>query len=97
MPGYINIVIVKFKHSIAPCPQHTPHTFTCPNYGAKTQFTPLPEKSNKLNVKGKLHVQEVVGTMMCYVRSVNLSLLVVVGAIMSQQETLTENTATTLS
>jgi hypothetical protein len=38
MPGYIERALLRFAHPHPSKPQHSPHAWTKPNYGAKTQF-----------------------------------------------------------
>ena len=97
MPRYIDRAIARFKHSVTPFPQQSLQTIICPNYGSKTQFNPPPDKSNNLNAKRKIHIQEIVCIMLYHARGVNLTLLVVLTTIGSQQVKPAENTAAALN
>jgi hypothetical protein len=51
MPGYIKAALQKYQHPAPARPEHAPHTWNPPIYGAKTQFvseaTPSPTLSDK--------------------------------------------------
>jgi hypothetical protein len=38
MPGYIVCALQRFTHSTPTHPQHAPHAWTAPSYGARQQF-----------------------------------------------------------
>jgi hypothetical protein len=38
MPGYIKAALHKYQHPAPARPEHAPHTWNPPIYGAKTQF-----------------------------------------------------------
>jgi hypothetical protein len=38
MPGYIKDALHKYQHAAPVRPEHAPHRWTPPTYGAKTQF-----------------------------------------------------------
>ena len=39
MPNYIEKALQRFEHPPPKSPQHSPHSWTKPNYGAKQQMT----------------------------------------------------------
>ena len=46
MPGYIQRALLRFQHVPAsPLPEHSPHPWQRPNYGAKTQFATVPDNA----------------------------------------------------
>jgi hypothetical protein len=53
MPGYIERALLRFAHPHPPKPQHSPHAWTKPNYGAKPQFTPPEDTSDELPATDK--------------------------------------------
>jgi hypothetical protein len=85
MPGYIDNLLIKFKH---PCP-HKPCLFpyTCLpiSYSAKTQLTPESDTSAILDDKRKHQIQEIVGSLLYHTRAVDNKLLVALSAIAAQQ------------
>jgi hypothetical protein len=38
MPGYIKAALHKYQHAAPASPEHSPHAWNPPIYGAKTQF-----------------------------------------------------------
>jgi hypothetical protein len=57
-----------------------------PTYGATTQSAPTPDSSPALNAKDTKHVQEVLGTLLFYVRAVDFTILTAIGTLASQQQ-----------
>jgi hypothetical protein len=55
MPGYIKAALHKYQHPAPARPEHAPHTWNPPIYGAKTQFvteaTSSPALSTKKSIK----------------------------------------------
>ena len=64
MPGYIERALTRFQHSTPHKPEHSPHPWHRPNYGAKTQFAALPDSTPVLNAADKLRILEVLGTLL---------------------------------
>ena len=54
-------------------------------YGNKAQEMPEPDKKNLLDAKGKLRVQQVVGSFLYYARAVDLTILASLSKIASMQ------------
>ena len=44
MPGCIERALARFQYSAGRSPEHAPHPWQRPNYGAKTQFAALPPR-----------------------------------------------------
>jgi hypothetical protein len=85
MPGYINNLLIKFKH---PCPQHpqcSPHKCLPIAYGAKTQLIPESDSSELLDDSRKHRIQEIVGALLYYACAVDNILLVALSAIAAKQ------------
>ena len=85
MPGYIANALKKFNHPTPVTPQHSPHSWTAPQYGAKTQLTNPVDTSAKLDPAGVKRLQEVVGTLLYYARAVDSTMLVALGTLASAQ------------
>ncbi len=85
MPGYINYLLIKFKHP-CPCkPQFSPYKCLPISYGAKTQITPESDTSELLDDSCKHHIHKIVGFLLYYARAVDNKLLVALSAIASRQ------------
>ena len=86
MPGYIERALTRFRHPFPKKPQHNPAQFTQPEYGAKVQYEPDADTSEKLDANGKKRIQEVLGTLLYYARAVDPTLLVTVSSLARQQK-----------
>jgi hypothetical protein len=92
MPGYIEKALQRFAHPLPPRPQHSPHAWTRPNYGAKTQYTDPVDDSAPMDSSEKTRLQEVIGTLLYYARAIDSSMLVSLGTLAAAQ---TKGTAET--
>ena len=86
MPGYIERALTRFRHPFPKKPQHNPAHFTQPEYGAKVQYEPEADTSEKLDTMGKKRIQEILGTLLYYARAVDPTLLVSVSSLARQQK-----------
>ncbi len=85
MLGYIDNLLLKFKHPHPTKPRLSPHTCLPISYGAKTQLTPESDTSALLDDKCKHRIQEIVGSLLYYARAVDKKLLVALSAIAARQ------------
>jgi hypothetical protein len=92
MPGYIERALLRFAHPHPPKPQHSPHAWTKPNYGAKTQFAPPDDTSDELPATDKTRIQEIIGVLLFYGRAVDSTIITALGTIASQQASPTAKT-----
>jgi hypothetical protein len=93
MNGYIAKALQRFTHPTPTRPQHSPHAWTKPQYGAKTQMTKEPDVSPPLDKAGIQRLQEVIGTLLFYARAIDSTMLVPLGTLVSAQSQGTEATA----
>jgi hypothetical protein len=91
MPGYVQKALQKFEHPLPKKPQHSPHRWTKPQYGAKQQMTEH-DTSAPLDKAGIKHIQGITGTFLYYARGVDPTMMVAVNAIASAQSNGTEAT-----
>ena len=96
MPGYIERALKRFQHAAPSRPNHSPHPWTKPNYGAKTQYATGPDLSPKLDASDTTHIQEVLGTLLYYARAVDGTMLVAIGTLATEQSRGTEATLANL-
>jgi hypothetical protein len=93
MPGYIKASLHKYQHPAPAHPEHAPHTWNPPIYGAKMQFvneaTPSPALSNKDVNK----LQQLTGKLLYYARAVDPTLLMLINVLASEQSNATAVTA----
>ena len=82
MPGYIDRALQRFQHDAPRTPEHSPHPWQRPNYGAKTQFATLPDATSPaLDAADKLRILEVLGTLLFYARAIDSTLLTAIGEL----------------
>jgi hypothetical protein len=92
MPGYIERALLRFQHPMPTKPEHSPHPWQKPNYGAKTQFALLPDATAALDATDKRRVLEVLGTLLFYARTIDSTLLTTIGELATEQSEGTETT-----
>jgi Reverse transcriptase (RNA-dependent DNA polymerase) len=96
MPGYVAKALHRFTHPDPSRPQHAPHPWTTPNYGASVQYAEPEDTSPPLDKHGTKRLQEVIGTFLFYGRAVDNTMLTALGTIASSQSSGTERTMDTL-
>jgi hypothetical protein len=90
MPGYIKTQLLKYKHIVSSCPQHCPYSPESKKYGSETQ-SPLPlDTLQTLNKKEIKVVQRIVGSIMYYAWAVDMTVLMALSTIASEQMKRTE-------
>jgi hypothetical protein len=97
MPGYIERALARFQHSAGRSPEHAPHPWQRPNYGAKTQFAALPDESPALDAADKTRILEVLGTLLFYARAIDSTMLTAIGELATEQSQATKSTMDKLS
>jgi hypothetical protein len=97
MPGYIARALQRFQHPTPPHPEHSPHEWQRPNYGAKTQYATTPDTAAALNATDKLRIMEVLGTLLYYGRAIDSTLLTAIGKLATEQSSGTKTTMTKLT
>ena len=92
MQGYVNKVLQRFTLPSLFKPHHSPHAHVYPKYGTRIQHTGPPDISPPLSPKETTTVQEIIGTLLCYDRAVDLTLYVdlgTLGSVQTKQTTIT--------
>jgi hypothetical protein len=87
MPGYVAKALRRFQHDPPKRPEHSPHPWTAPNYGASTQMTAPTDTSPPLDPAAKLRLQEILGTLLFYARAIDCTMLVALSALASAKTT----------
>jgi hypothetical protein len=93
MPGYIKSALRKYQHAAPARPEHAPHTWNPPIYGAKTQFVGDETISPALSDKDANKLQQLTGTLLYYVRAIYPTLTMPINVLASEQSKATEVTA----
>ena len=96
MPGYIEKVLKRFQNTAKGRKQHSPHEWRVPMYGKTTQFV-TNNTSPPVPTSAKKHVQQFVGALLYYALALDLTILVALGSIASQQANPTEKTMSELT
>ena len=68
-----------------PRPQHYPHKWLAPTYGAKLQYSPNSTTAPKLDKCGITCVQSIAGTFLYIARTVDPTMLVTLNKIGAEQ------------
>ncbi len=91
MPGYIKKLLHKYKHKMPKKPQHCPYTPEPKQYGAEAQ-APLPaDISPKIFDDEIKEIQRVIGSILYYVQVVDITVLMALSSIASEQTQGTTN------
>ncbi len=92
MPGYIQILLLKYKHCMPAKPQHCPYAPAPKQYGAAAQF-PFPVNvSPKLSPDEIKEIQWVIGSILYYAHAVDITVLMALSSIAIKQSKGTTNT-----
>ena len=95
MPGYIQRLLQKYYH-IAKQKQHFPYQPMPKKYG-KAAHEVIPEDTSAiLDDKRKQRIQQIVGSILYYARAVDLTVLMALSTIASDQSKATEKTEQTV-
>jgi hypothetical protein len=92
MPNYIHKALQRFEHPTPKKPQHSPHSWIKPNYGAKKQMTTEPDTGTLLDPKQVKRLQQIIGVLLYYARAVDSTMLVALGSLAAAQTKATTNT-----
>jgi hypothetical protein len=79
MPGYVEKALHRFTHPDPTKPQHAPHPWIAPEYGASIQYAGPEDTSTPLNKAGITRLQQIIGTFLFYGRAVDNTMLVALG------------------
>jgi hypothetical protein len=93
MPGYIKAALHKYQHPSPARPEHAPHTWNLPIYGAKTQFVNDETTSPTLSDKDVNKLQQLTGTLLYYARAVDPTLIMPINVLASGQSNATDVTS----
>ena len=91
MSKYVSNALHRLQHQMPKRPQHAPHPYTKPAYGQKVQFA-LPQNDNEtlLPESAKKTIQQIIGIFLYYGLALDLTMLVALGTLASQQSKPTE-------
>jgi hypothetical protein len=87
MPGYIKAALHKYQHPSPARPEHAPHTWNPPIYGAKTQFVNETTPSPNLSDKDVNKPQQLTGTLLYYARAFDPTLIMPINVWLQNSQT----------
>jgi hypothetical protein len=85
IPGYIENLLLNFKHPCPLKPRLSPYTCLLIFYSTKTQFSPDEDISELLDDARKHRIQEIISSLLYYACAVDNKLLVALSAIAAKQ------------
>ena len=86
------MALLKSQHPAPKRPQHAPHSWAKPTYGAQVQYAQYDNSSPLLSSKTINVVQHIVGTLLYYSIAVDPTMLTALGSIAAQQSKIMEKT-----
>ena len=92
MPGYIKKALQRYKHEISARRQDAPYTAAPRIYGAAAQAPSKDDDSPEATKNKVKHIQQVMGTILYYARAVDITVLMALSTIASEQATATKTT-----
>ena len=92
MPNYVRKALESFHNPMPTRPQHSPHKWLAPTYGAKVQYSPNASTAPKLVKRGITHVQIIAITFLYIARAVDPTILVALNTIGAEQALSTTDT-----
>jgi hypothetical protein len=93
MPGYIKAALHKYQHAAPTRPEHAPHTWNPPVYGAKTQYVEDENNSPALSAKDVNKLQQLTGTLLYYARAMDPTLIMPINMLAYEQTKATSDTS----
>jgi hypothetical protein len=93
MSGYVKAALHKYQHASPTRPEHAPHTWNSPVYGAKTQYVEDQNNSPALSTKDVNKLQQLTGTLLYYARAVYPTIIMPINVLASEQTKATADTA----
>ena len=93
MLNYVQHALRRLQHSLPTRLQHAPHRHNKPVYGQKMQFAEPQDDSRKvfLSASAKNLIQKIIGFFLYYVITLDLTMLVALGTLATQQSKPTES------
>ena len=81
LPEYVKKDLDRLQYPKPKKPQYSPHRWTVPTYVKRLQMTLDPENSEPLDKKPTKIIQSIAGTIICYARSVDTTILQAINEI----------------
>jgi hypothetical protein len=85
MPGYVDKLLARFEHTPPHKPQHSPHIASTRKFGNDAQ-EPVEHDDLPILPPARItRIQQIIGTILYYARAVDLTTLVALSSIASEQ------------
>eukprot|EP00957_Ditylum_brightwellii_P131626 10038395-Ditylum_brightwellii.AAC.1 len=75
IPGYILVVLTRFKHKWPSRDEYAPHEYEIPRYTRGPQMAQIVEDLPQIPPEWKTRIQQVLGTLLFYARPVDPTML----------------------
>jgi hypothetical protein len=92
MPGYVKKKMQEYNHIVSRKGQTCPYSLALKQYGSEAQAPLPPDTLTLLNKASIKQVQKIVGSILCYARAVNMTVLMALSTIALEQMKATEKT-----
>ena len=92
MSGYIERAQLRFRHVPSRLPEHSPHPWQRPNYGAKTQFVTVSNDAPAIDAVDKTRILEVLGMLLFFAQAIECTLLTAIGKLATEESQATNIT-----
>jgi hypothetical protein len=90
MPNYVTKLLARFDHPVPTRPQHSPHAAPPRRFGTDAQ-APVPHDDLPVLPLARIRrIQQIIGTILYYARTVDITTLVALSSITAEQTTATE-------
>ena len=89
IPGYADKALQHFKKRLPPRLQHQPYHRMVPVYGAKVQYAKTEDSSQPLTKEESILVQQFIGNLLFYGSTVDVTTLMALSTMTSEQSATT--------
>jgi hypothetical protein len=96
MPGYIKKKLQEYKHLLLGRIQNCPYSPEPKQFGSDAQAPLMPDKTALLDARGIKRIQQIVGSILYYARTVDMTILMALSSIAVEQTKATEKNDGTL-
>ena len=76
LPGYILMVLERFRNRQKFKQQDLPHLYTAPKYGQSMQFARILPKASKITEEENIFLEQVLGALLYYGMAIDCTMLV---------------------
>ena len=92
MPGYIKKKLQEYNHAMPTRLQRCPYAPELKQFGSESQAPLPPNESTKLDANGIKRIQKIIGSILYYARTVDMTVLAALSTIAIKQTKATQKT-----